>query len=336
MTNSIYQLPLSSFLIAFMPIAAFGQLENPHNDPAKVLGSESCAKCHDAEIAVWKKTPHYGTFKQLHRKPEAKEIAKRMGIRSIKRGETCIKCHYTEQAHGGKTKAISGISCESCHGASKDWIKLHNDYGGPNVSKLQESADHKIARREKSIAHGMRNPVNLYLVARSCLNCHTTPNEKLVNVGQHPAGSTNFELISWSQGMVRHNFMASDGKHNTPSSPERLRVMFVSGVMADLEFSLRATAKASVKAKFGVTNALRANTMRKQLNLIQSRINHPAIQQAVAAANAVELKLGNKVALEQAADAIADAGFEFAKNASGAELAALDSLLPAKSKYKTK
>ena len=42
---------------------------------------------------------------------------------------------------------------------------------------------------------------------------------------------------------------------NAPSSPERLRVMFVVGVMADLEASLRATASASEKRAFGVAAA---------------------------------------------------------------------------------
>ncbi|MCA9212939.1 MAG: cytochrome c family protein [Planctomycetales bacterium] len=332
--NKELVLTIAAFQLAIMTNIGLAQLDNPHNDPSKVLGAESCAKCHDAEIAVWKKTPHYDTFKKLHRKPEAKQIAERMGLRSIKRGETCLKCHYTEQDHGGATKAISGISCESCHGASQDWIKIHNDYGGPNISKLQETPEHKTLRREKSIANGMRNPSNLYLVARSCLNCHTTPDENLVNVGQHPTGSLDFELVAWSQGMVHHNFVASDGKHNSPSTTERLRVMYIAGTLADLEFSLRATAQATTKAKFATTSALRANTMRKKLAWIQSHLNHPTLQQAVDAANEVELKLDNKDQLIAAADKIADCGFEFAKTASGTELGAIDALLPDKSKYK--
>lgn len=335
--NHLHRLKALIFLCSvavLLPSRSSADLESPHNDPANVLGAESCAKCHDAEIAVWKRTPHFDTFKKLHRNPEAKRIAQRMGVKSIKRGETCIACHYTEKLHAGRTKAISGISCESCHGAAKNWIELHNEYGGPDISKLQETPEHKILRRQQSIDNGMRNPVNLYLVARSCLNCHTTPNEKLVNVGEHPVGSLDFELVSWSQGMIRHNFMSTDGKRNMPSSLDRLRVMFIAGVMADLEFSLRATAQATEKADFGVTSAIRANTMKKQLILIQSRVQNIYIDNAVAAATSVQLKLKNRESLLRAADLVADAGFEFARTASGAELANVDTLMPDKSQYK--
>ena len=60
----------------------------------------------------------------------------------------------------------------------------------------------------------MRNPVNVYLLAQSCYRCHTVPDERLVNVGGHHAGSLDFELVSWSQGTVRHNFVRTDGKVN--------------------------------------------------------------------------------------------------------------------------
>ncbi len=86
-------------------------------NPSNVVGYATCQKCHGQEIEVWKKTPHFETFRSLHRKPEAQEIAQRMGLRSIKRGDLCVKCHYTEQQQGSRVKAISGISCESCHGA---------------------------------------------------------------------------------------------------------------------------------------------------------------------------------------------------------------------------
>ena len=179
--------------------------------------------------------------------PEAKEIAKRMGERSIKRGAICVKCHYTEQEVGGSTKATSGVSCESCHGPARDWIALHNDYGGPGVTKASESPQHAELRRARSVAAGMRNPHNLYLVARSCFNCHTAPNESLVERGGHPTGSPDFELVAWSQGRVRHNFLRTGGAGNAADDRSRLRVMYVVGQLADLEYSLRALAVATLE-----------------------------------------------------------------------------------------
>ena len=48
-------------------------------DPAKMLGADSCIKCHRGEMEVWQKHPHFKTFEELHRQPEAKSIADRMG-----------------------------------------------------------------------------------------------------------------------------------------------------------------------------------------------------------------------------------------------------------------
>lgn len=282
----------------------------------------------------WKQTPHFATFEALHRKPEAKEIAKKLGLASVKRNDLCIKCHYTTQTVERRERVVSGISCESCHGAAADWVALHNDYGGTSITKELETPAHRDERRAKSIAAGMNNPANLYLVARQCLACHTSPEEKLVNMGGHAPGSLDFDLVAWSQGMVRHNFLRTGGAGNAPSSPERLRVMHVVGVMADLEASLRATAAASEKAAFGVAAAQRAAAKKRRLYEISQLIDNQHVRTATDAALGVRLKLNNREALLAAADAIGEAAYEFAATADGAELAAIDPLLPKPDQYK--
>jgi len=178
----------------------------------------------------------------------------------------------------------------------------------------------------------MNNPVNLYLIARQCLACHTAPDERLVNEGEHPAGSKDFELVRWSQGM---NFLLSDGKTNRPSSQARLRVMFVVGVMADLEASLRATALATVKAPYGIAAAQRAARLKRQLHAIGEKVEHPSIHQALDATLSVRIKLNNREALIAAADAVGRAALEFAKSESGDTLEPIDALLPDAKQYKT-
>jgi predicted permease len=133
---------------------------------------------------------------------------------------------------------------------------------------------------------------------------------------------------------VRHNFLRTDGAANAPSSPERLRVMFVVGVMADLEASLRATASASEKATFGVAAAKRAARQKRRLYEISRLIQNPHVDAALEAALGVRLKLNNREALVAAADAVGNAASEFAVSAIGAELAAIDPLLPAPEQYK--
>jgi hypothetical protein len=303
-------------------------------DPAKVLGPDSCTKCHENEMLAWRETPHFATFETLHRMPEAKAIADRLGLRSVKRNDECTKCHFTVQEENGRDHVIAGVSCESCHGAGRDWIELHADYGGPTITKTLESPEHRTARIEQSIAAGMNNPANLYLVARQCLACHTSPNERLVNLGGHAAGTPEFELVAWSQGKVRHNFLRTGGTANAPSSPARLRVMYVVGVLADLEASLRATAAASEKANFGVAAAQRAARQKRRLYEISQLVENPHVAAAMDAALGVRLKLNNREALLAAANEIGRQAYEFAATADGANLAAIDPLLPTPAQYK--
>jgi hypothetical protein len=344
--------------LLFVPVAppkAHSQSTDPrdnelniHLNPHEVIGYQNCEKCHASEVATWKQTPHYGTFLTLHRKPEAKQIADKLGIASFKQDSACIQCHYTMQAgangpqagangpqagHEG-LEAISGISCESCHGAAKNWVALHNDYGGAGVTREAETAEHRMSRLRASIAGGMRNPINVYMVAQSCYRCHTVPDERLVNVGGHKAGSLDFEIVAWSQGMVRHNFVRTNGASNDPSSPERLRQMFVAGMIADLEFSLRATAAATEKANFGITSAQRASRAAKRLAAAQGKLNQPLLADILAVFQSVQLKLNNREQLTEAADSIAALGVRFAATVPGSQLEAMDKFIPGQDRWK--
>lgn len=324
------------FLSGSLFVAFFAHAQLPPQCPsAKVLGAESCAKCHGSEVATWQTTPHHQTFESLARDPRAQEITSKLGMTSVKRNDLCIRCHFTMQDQpDGKTRAISGISCESCHGAAKDWLALHNDYGGPGVTHDSESDTHRAERLARSEAAGMRNTRNLYLIASSCLNCHTVPEEQLVNVGGHKAGSESFDMVAWSQGLVRHNFVRSAGLRNAESPPERLRVMHVCGLLAELEFSTRATAKATEKAAFGLAVARRAAATATKLMELQAQLNDPLVQKALIAFASAELRTGNADQLNAVADQIAAAGLEFATQRDGATLAAVDAFLPAPETWK--
>ncbi len=299
-------------------------------DPGRVMGNETCVKCHASEVNVWQGTPHAKTFDLLHRKPEAKAIAEKLGLTSIKHSGRCVACHYTQKADTPQADphVIAGVSCESCHGAAKDWLELHHDYGGESITRLTESAAHRSARISKSIQAGMRNPTNAYLVAQSCLRCHTTADEELVNVGGHSAGTLDFEFVSWSQGTIRHNFVVSDGKSNAERSPEQLRVMFVAGMIAELEAALRATAVATEKATFGMTVAQRAGRAAKRIQSVSAKVDDPILGEILTLVSGVKLKLNNEQQLTDAANSIAELGFRFAAENDGSGLGDLDAYIP--------
>lgn len=306
----------------------------PQCDPTKVNSAEACAKCHSNEVQTWKQTPHFQTFEKLSRNPEAKEICNKLGLRSVKRSDVCIDCHFTTKEIDGRIKAVSGISCESCHGASGDWISIHNDYGGPIATKEDETPEHRAARLDQCTSLGMRNTRDLYLIASSCYQCHTVPNEKLVNVGGHNAGSEDFELVRWSQGMVRHNYLRTMGEYNAESGSGRLRVMYIVGLVADLEFSTRATANATEKSRYGLTVANRAAKAAVKLYEVQQKIDNAFVQSALEAFAGAELRVNNEASLLAIADQIQMAGRQFAMSSDGSELAAIDELMPDPSTYK--
>lgn len=323
-------------LAVALGIAAAASAQPPQEhpfDPAKVVGADACKKCHAAEVDQWLRTPHATTIDTLHRLPEAKAIADRLGLRSVKRNETCVRCHYTEREERGRLRIDSGVSCESCHGPAQGWVELHAEYG-PGVTRETETPTARQQRRLASIAAGMNNPSNLYLIARQCLDCHTTPDEQLVDVGGHPAGSGDFELVAWSQGMVRHNFVRSNGTTNEPSALPRVRVMHVVGLMTDLEYSLRAVGKATGGGAFAHAAAARAASRKQSLWEVQRRLDDPLVKPALDAVSTLELKLGNGAAIDQAADVVGDAAYAFAERADGARLAAIDDLLPPPTAYK--
>jgi Cytochrome c554 and c-prime len=318
----------SSIILGGWPEAA---AQTP--DATKVRGPEACGECHTAELDAWKETHHYNTFNNLHRTPKAQEIAGKLGIKTIKRESLCINCHYTEKTTSSGKEAIAGITCESCHGAGKDWIDLHGDYGGKNVTREMENPAHKKQRLEQSRTQGMLQPDLIYPVASRCYQCHTVPNERLVNVGGHKAGS-DFELVAWSQGEVRHNF--KQGDTNTESSLERRRVMYVVGQGLALEANLRGVAKATAKATYGIEMARRVAATRENLKKVNGLVRIPEVEQMLAAADKVQLKLNNESELVKAATEVGKAVEKFAISADGKKLAALDPMLPNRNQYKGK
>ena len=88
--------------------------------------------------------------------------------------------------------------------------------------------------------------------------------------------------------------------------------MFVAGVIADTEASLRAVATATVKEKYALTVAKRAARAGARLRSVAEKVDDPRLTQAVAVFDAVEIKLGNAVELETAAGQLAAIGYELA------------------------
>jgi len=299
----------------------------------KITGPNACAECHKDETAVWKETHHFKTFNAMHRSKAARSIAKKLGIKRIKSESLCLGCHFTEAKVRGETRLTAGISCESCHGAGKDWLKVHSEFSGKK-NKESESKVEQQARWKKSEAAGMIRPQSLYELAKNCYGCHVVPEEESVNVGGHAAGSP-FELLSWSQGEVRHNLWYSKGKTNDVASSGRKRMLYLVGTAVEIETALRAVAKATKSAEYSIRMAHRVDRGRKKmLDAAKALPDVGELRRIVQASYEAGLKLDNEDALNAAADRIAEDAKGLAANYDGSTFAALDAFLPDPAKYK--
>ena len=233
---------------------------------AKVVGTTqaNCKQCHPSEVAHWEKTTHFRSLNRLQYAGNSKKYADAMGIASstLMTTSLCADCHGTRSLVDGAPQVVSGVSCESCHGAARDWLKSHGEYtegqtfttlSALRAARSDEVAEHRVQRLESTRKAGMIRPEMLHELARNCLQCHVVGNEQLIAAGHKVA--SNFELLSWLNGEVRHNFF--EDAHTNAAAPslwqsttgrtpeQRDRLKFVVGGMTQLEVALQKRAEAA-------------------------------------------------------------------------------------------
>jgi hypothetical protein len=302
------------------------------SDPAKTVGPNACAECHKQEVEAWKGSHHFKTFRDMPRNDKGKEIADKMGVRRIKQESLCLNCHFTVQQKDNKEEPVAGISCESCHSAGQDWIKVHSGWSG-KTEKTETKAEAE-ARLKLADSKGMIRPRLLYQLAKNCYSCHVVPQENLVNKGGHKAGSA-FELVSWSQGEVRHNTWSSKGKDNVAADAARKRMLYLVGLGVELETGLRAVGKATVRRAYAFEMAKRVDRARKQLAAAaKAAPNVPEIAKMVEFGHSAGLKLNNERFLTAAADGVSKLLASITEKYDGSTMAGLDSLIPGPDKFK--
>jgi hypothetical protein len=302
------------------------------SDPSKIVGANACAECHKQEAEAWKATRHFKTFNEMPRKAPAKQISEKMGLRRIKSESVCLNCHFTVQQKDIRQEVISSISCESCHGPARDWIKVHSGFSGKTAkteTKAEEDARWKLAESK-----GMIRRHSLYQLAKNCYSCHVVPQEGLVNKGGHKPGSS-FDLVSWSQGEVRHNTWYSQGKENVVADAARKRMLYLVGLGVELETGLRAIGKATARKTYAFEMAQRVDRARKQLAVAaKAAPDVPEIAGLVEFAHSAGLRLKNDQKLKAAADGVSKLLVSITGKYDGSTMTGLDGLIPKSDTFK--
>ncbi len=266
------------FLISLFLCAGFQVQAANFNE-----GAKKCQECHDQEYEVWKNSPHFATFKTMHKKDEAKKIIDAVGEKSMKRSDDCVICHYTQvqKSEGDKAKVKSGPSCESCHGASSSWRAIHNDYGGPKVKAADETPEHRKMRLAESEANGMIASRMVFRIASSCMACHGLANDaisadtlgKMLESG-HPI-EPDFEIVKYSQGDIRHRFVPPDVTVNSKMDAASTARLFLGGQAAALVAATRVKGKVD-NADFNSAQDKRIATATAALNAVKGSIPEAA------------------------------------------------------------
>lgn len=96
---------------------------------ATYVSNNKCKTCHLAEYKSWQTTPHAKALEVLKSADAAKvaEMATRLGVKvegKASESPECLQCHVAGHGLAGgypgadslKTAALSGVTCESCHG----------------------------------------------------------------------------------------------------------------------------------------------------------------------------------------------------------------------------
>jgi cytochrome c554/c'-like protein len=142
------------FIIAFSGIAEDKKYE--------YIGVKKCVTCHKSkkqgeQKAIWGKSNHANTFKQLTSK-EGLAKAKALGVEDPTKSDKCLSCHAPEfdktVLFQKNFKLEQGVQCETCHGP------------GSAYKKKKIMKDHAAA-----VANGMLEPDE-----KTCLNCHKKDN----------------------------------------------------------------------------------------------------------------------------------------------------------------
>ena len=310
-------------------------------DAEKVVGAESCRKCHESEYTAWTQTMHFKNHERIS-SSAGKQYAEKYGS-----SDKCLTCHSTPHTPAAKFSGTPGVSCESCHtpaGGADGWFEIHSNYGGKDIKRDAETADHLAERLKACEASGMIRAENVYALAKNCYSCHIVSDEKLLQAGHKP-GHGDFDLIPWMQGEVRHNFQV-DQKSNAESpsllearngtkAEQRKRILLVVGKIVELETCLRnlsAIDPAGLKESYAGRRgwAGRAEDAFEYLDEdIGEAVENEHVAAAVEAVKDIELgrKFEDQKAAAAAADKLAEIAKAFAASAAEADLSGLDELV---------
>jgi hypothetical protein len=291
------------------------------------VGNEKCGECHKKERKAWLVTKHARLLYDADDETVIENsdlYAEKLGLDDIESAPECGGCHFNTYT-SEEGEQVGSVDCESCHGKASGWVDIHSDYGAKDGKAIEDPAmedpGHREQRWAKSSSAGMIRPAEIHRLAGNCLECHTGPAQKIVEAGHTPG--SKFELVSWLDGEVRHNFHGTNQKSNAEFSPGRRRELYLIGRATDLEHSLLKLAEAKGDGPYTGAMKERVASALRELERVQAAISSAEVGQIVKA---------GKGAPAAAAKQVGTLNLKLASGIDGSKLAPLDALIPAETK----
>ncbi len=179
-------------------------------------GSVGCTRCHGTlspqdprdlclfnENTRWEEDKHSRAYLLLESELGLR-IGERLGWEKGAKDERCLSCHANlradaEPAARFDTVVQQGVSCESCHGPSSEYYRVH----------AEDPAWRAMSAQEKQQKYGMvdvRSPLER---TRQCVACHVghVGQGKLITHEMYAAGHPplpSFEVETFAEQMPRH------------------------------------------------------------------------------------------------------------------------------------
>ena len=209
LSTAVVRLCVGLSLLLSLPVLAadkYAFLTPVSAAEARYVGPGSCSAtaCHGSvqvrqqtkvlqnEYSTWVLQDKHAKAWNVLNNTVSQRIAKILGPTSLGAPDAahapkCLVCHalYASNAEKARDFDINdGVSCESCHGPSSQWLGPHTARDWPH---------------EKSVAMGMYDTKNLRLRTERCLTCHLGTAEKYVDHEMIAAGHPDlvFELDSF-------------------------------------------------------------------------------------------------------------------------------------------
>ncbi|NJK91485.1 MAG: hypothetical protein HC904_06470 [Blastochloris sp.] len=165
----------------------------------RYIGAVNCSTsgCHGGagdlskQHTIWFRADRHSRAHSSLTTARSARMAESLKIENPATDSRCTSCHAPMLAlpAARKTETLrpeEGVSCESCHGASENWVRSHTrtDYS-----------------RSQRISSGLRDLEDLYLRSNTCVACHQVIDQDLVAAG-HPR--LHFDQAGLSDREPRH------------------------------------------------------------------------------------------------------------------------------------